>query len=158
MKFLKEHYLKKREISRNNHFLCQKRAIEIEIISKQPKDKPKKEAKLLNSNKKAKNNDDLFLLAIGKTKESMEKAYYEKKRKEKEIENHSSNINEILRRNIMGNKIREFITITEEEKEVKNSYLPIDMSIPIPHINPIRKNNLEKYRNFHPNLNLYILN
>ena len=148
-----KHYLKKREISRNNHFLCQKRAIEIEIISKQPKDKPKKEAKLLNSNKKAKNNDDLFLLAIGKTKESMEKAYYEKKRKEKEIENHSSNINEILRRNIMGNKIREFITITEEEKEVKNSYLPIDMSIPIPHINPIRKNNLEKYRNFHPNLN-----
>ena len=41
----------------------------------------------------------------------------------------------------------------EKEKEIKKNYLPIDLSIPIPHINPIRKNNLDKYRLFRPTLN-----
>ena len=144
---------------KNSVLLNKKRILEIKEV--EPQKKLKKEMKSTAIQKKLNKNiirENLYLSAIGETKENMEKAYEEKKRKEKEQE--SVNINEILQRNLMGNKIREFITQKEEEKErlekekeIKNNYLPIDLSIPIPHINPIRRNNLEKYKNFRPLIN-----
>ena len=144
---------------KNSVLLNKKRILDIKEV--EPQKKLKKEMKSTATPKKANKNiirENLYLSAIGETKENMEKAYEEKKRKEKEQE--SVNINEILQRNLMGNKIREFITQKEEErerlekeKEIKNNYLPIDLSIPIPHINPIRRNNLEKYKHFRPLVN-----
>ena len=126
---------------------------DIEPKEKKNQKKMKKEIKKDNNEE-----DDFYLKALGMTKESMEKAYEEQAKKEQEKK--SMTINEILQRNLMGNKVREFITQKEEEKErlekekeIKKNYLPIDMSIPIPHINPIRKNNLDKYRHFRPTLN-----
>ena len=126
---------------------------DIEPKEKKNQKKMKKEIKKDNNEE-----DDFYLKALGMTKESMEKAYEEQAKKEQEKK--SMTINEILQRNLMGNKVREFITQKEEEKErlekekeIKKNYLPIDMSIPIPHISPIRKNNLDKYRHFRPTLN-----
>ena len=148
----------------NKEFLSKKRPFGIkEIKEKESQKKMKKEIKSnLNLKKNNKNVklENIFLAAIGETEENMEKAYEENKKREKEKEQQSATINELLQRNLMGNKRREFITQKEEEKErlekqkeIKNNYLSIDLSIPIPHINPIRKNNLEKYRNFHPRIN-----
>ena len=114
-----------------------------------------KENKAINKKEKK---EDLFLSVLDVTKEEMEKADEEKLKKEKEQK--SSGNNEILQKNLMENKSREFIIQKEEEKkrkakekEIKNNSLGIDLSIPIPHINPIRRNKLEKYRSFHPMLN-----
>ena len=117
-----------------------------------------KKEKNNNSNLKKKENiiEDMYLKALGETKENMEKAYEEIK-KEKEMKSTFRNV--LLQRNLMGNKKREFITQKEEEKErlekeneIKKNYIPIDLNIPIPHINSIRKNNLDKYRNFRPTI------
>ena len=143
----------------NSELLSKKRILELKEAEPQKKLKKEKKSTALSKkiNKNA-NTENLFLSALGETKENMEKAYEEKKRKEKEKE--SITMNEILQRSLMGNKVREFITQKEEEKErlekekeIKNNYLPIDLSIPIPHINPIRRNNLEKYKNFRPLVN-----
>ena len=145
----------------NNQIGKQKPSIEIskvELVGKK-REIDKKEK---NNPKKIKKDyyekDDFYLTALGMTKESMEKAYEEQTKKEQEKK--SMTINEILQRNLMGNKVREFITQKEEEKErlakekeIKKNYLPIDLSIPIPHINSVRKNNLDKYRHFRPTLN-----
>ena len=143
----------------NSALLSKKRILEIKDVEPQKKMKKKSTALSKKINKNS-NTESLFLSALGETKENMEKAYEEKKRREKEKERESLNINELLQRNLMGNKVREFITQKEEEKErlekekeIKNNYLPIDLSIPIPHINPIRRNNLEKYKNFRPMAN-----
>ena len=135
---------------------------ELILKEKEPEKKMKKEMKksIVNQKKKEKV-PNFYCNALGITEEYFDKIYEEKKKKEKEEEEKKTlELNEILQRNLMGNKKREFITQNEEEKErlakeneIKNIYknnIPIDLSIPIPHINPIRRNNLEKYRNFHP--------
>ena len=140
--------------------LNQKRQFNIKEKEYQNTKKLKKQIKISANSKKLNKdeNEDLYLSALGLKKENMEKEYEEQKRREREQK--SATINEILQRNLMGNKKREFITQIEEEKErikkveeMKNNFLPIDFNIPIPHINSVRKNNLEKYRNFHPKLN-----
>ena len=145
----------------NNQIGKQKPSIEIskvELLGKKREidKKEKKNPKKIKKDYYEK--DDFYLTALGMTKESMEKAYEEQTKKEQEKK--SMTINEILQRNLMGNKVREFITQKEEEKErlakekeIKKNYLPIDLSIPIPHINSVRKNNLDKYRHFRPTLN-----
>ena len=136
----------------------QKSTIEIsksELLGKKREleKKNKKDDKLLkNEIKKIKN-------GVKKTRENIDKVNEEgiKTEKEKKL----MNINENLQRNLMGDKKREFKTQKEEEKErlekemelIKKNYLSIDLSIPIPHINPIRKKNLDKYRIFRPALN-----
>ena len=125
-------------------------------IKEKSKEKKKKETTKKNNkkiNKSMKKIEDFFLVALGETKENMEKAYQENLKKEKEkkiIVN-----KEIIQNKNMENKEKEIISQKNEEKvkEIKNTYIPIDFSIPIPHIDPIKKNNLEKYRNFHPMLN-----
>ena len=89
--------------------------------------------------------------------EDIEKEYNERRKREEEKRKIQ---NEITQRNLMGNKERKFMTQKEEEKErlekeneIKNSLFHIDMNIPIPYINQIRKNNLDKYKSFRPRLN-----
>ena len=126
-----------------------------DLKSKDLSDKKEKSEKDSEEEENIENKEDLFLKAIGRTKENMEKEYEESK---KEREKKSTLINELLQRNLMGNKKREFITQKEEEKErlekeneIKNNYQPIDLKLH--HIGPIRKNNIDKYRNFRPALN-----
>ena len=125
--------------------------------NKNSSEKKKKETKSKKNNKKSNKNgkkiEDFFIAALGETKESMEKAYQENLRKEKEKKIIINN--RLVGNKNMENKEKEIISQIKEvnKKETKNKYLPIDFSIPIPHIDPIRKNNLEKYRNFHPMLN-----
>ena len=146
----------------NSQLLSKKRNLNLK--EKEPEKKLKKETKKSTANlKKKEKMPNLFCGAFGETEENFEKAYEEKKRREKEEEEKRTlEINQILQRNLMGNKKREFKTQKEEEKErlekeneIKKYYnnISIDLSIPIPHINPIRKNNLDKYGNFHPLLN-----
>ena len=133
----------------------------LEMKEKESQKKMKKEIKYpanLKKNNKNVKSENFFLSALGETEENMEKAYEEKIKRDKEKEQKSTTINEILQRNLMGNKVREFITQKEEEKErlekqkeINNNF--IDLSIPIPHINQTRINNLEKYKNFRPKIN-----
>ena len=82
----------------------------------------------------------------------------EEMRKKFEEEEKQKNYNIILQRNLMGNKERKFMTQNEEneerrqkEEEMKKTLL--NMSMSIPYINPIRQNNLDKYKSFHPLIN-----
>ena len=87
----------------------------------------------------------------------------EKKIKKREEEEQlQMSRNQILERNLMGNRERKFMTQKEENEErlkkeeevkIKNSLFPIDMSIPIPFINQTRQNNLDKYKSFRPLIN-----
>ena len=107
----------------------------------------KKVKKSLTTSKKSEGRKDLFLLALNKTEEDMQKEIEEdRKEKEKEI-----NYIEINDETGLSNQ-KEAKNIIEK-KEIKKDSLPIDLSIPIPHIDPIRKNNLDKYKSFHPTLN-----
>ena len=115
--------------------------------------KEKKGKKSITSKKGNKNNknNNLFLAALGETKENMEKLYEEEKLRKEKAHNFAE-LNEILQHEI------ELINSKGEnnripKKEIKKATLPIDLSIPFPHIDPIRKNNLEKYKSFHPSLN-----
>ena len=116
--------------------------------------KKNKEKKKVLKAKKNKKGHDWFLI-------EMDKRDKLKKRKEENEEKQAA-INDLLQRNIMGDKERKFMTQNEEqeerlkkEKEIRfqNSFFNIDMSIPIPFINPMKKNNLDKYKSFRPMLN-----
>jgi len=82
----------------------------------------------------------------------------EMRKKIEEEEEKQKNHNIILQRNLMGNKGRKLMTQNKEneerrqkEEEMKKNLLNMNMSIP--YINPIRHNNLDKYKSFHPLIN-----
>ena len=120
--------------------------------------KIKKDKKEIKTKKKIKNNnegfnDDYVIEYLGINKEEMRKKIEEKEAKQ-------MNYNKILQRNLMGDKERKFMTQNEEneerrkkEEEMKQSLMNMSMNMSIPYINPIRQNNLDKYKSFHPLIN-----
>ena len=129
------------------------------------KSKLKKEKKDNKNKKKPKNSngfsDNYFAELLNIDEEEIRKKLEEENINLKEEEEKKQmNYNKILQRNLMGDKERKFMTQKEEneerrkkEEEIKKSLLSIDMSIPIPFINPIRQNNLDKYKSFRPLIN-----
>ena len=127
--------------------------------SKLKKEKKEVKKKKIKNNNKGFNDDYMNEYLEIDTEEMRKKLEEEDKRKKiEEEEEKQMYYNKKLERNLMGNKERKFMTQNEEneerrqkEEEIKKSLF--NMSMSIPYINPIKQNNLDKYKSFHPLIN-----
>ena len=126
--------------------------------SKLKKEKKEIKKKKIKNNNKGFNDDYMNEYLEIDAEEMRKKLEEEEMRKKLEEEEKQMNYNKILQRNLMGNKERKFMTQNEEneerrqkEEEIKKSLF--NMSMSIPYINPIKQNNIDKYKSFHPLIN-----